>query len=186
MVCDCQSPNSGSLITEFDCFFIDNCLVVLWSEFNNSNIVSEQTDAFQFHRILWIQASNAKINSGNECSSSPKPINKKSESAQCLHFHLRVAILTEYFKYFGTSPTNHPTAIAGGFKLHPTWYVPLSASASDMEIQRLLYQLGQWYRCWVVELGGDNCLLKWFAWSWNKALRIFHNIDNWRCWNMWY
>eukprot|EP00434_Breviolum_minutum_P012692 symbB.v1.2.011190.t1/scaffold714.1/size170141/7 len=30
-----------------------------------------------------------------------------------------------------------------GFKLHPTWYVPLSASASDTEIQRLLFQLGQ-------------------------------------------
>lgn len=31
----------------------------------------------------------------------------------------------------------------GGFKLHPTWYVPLQPDASDDEIQRLLYQLGQ-------------------------------------------
>lgn len=30
-----------------------------------------------------------------------------------------------------------------GFKLHPTWYVPLNPSASDTEIQRLLFQLGQ-------------------------------------------
>ena len=32
--------------------------------------------------------------------------------------------------------------ICGGLSLHPKWYVPLTDSASDDEIQRLLYQLG--------------------------------------------
>ncbi|CAJ1343064.1 unnamed protein product [Effrenium voratum] len=30
-----------------------------------------------------------------------------------------------------------------GLRLHPTWYIPLSTGASDREIQRLLYQIGQ-------------------------------------------
>lgn len=70
---------------------LPGCLMI-WICNSNINSVSEQTAAFQFHWILWIQASNAKIHSANQCSSSPKHIQQKSESPQFFHVHLRVIL----------------------------------------------------------------------------------------------
>ena len=43
--------------------------------------------------------------------------------------------------WLGAVPNLYPKPPAG-LAQHPTWYTPLTNSASDDDIQRLLYQLG--------------------------------------------
>ena len=85
---------------------LPGCLMI-WICNSNINSVSEQTAAFQFHWILWIQASNAKIHSANQCSSSPKHIQQTSESPQFFHVHLRLYLPTIFqmlWHFTNTSP----------------------------------------------------------------------------------
>lgn len=51
VVCDCRSLNSGSLITEFNSLFLDNCLVVLWSEFVTATLTVSQNRLLLFNFI---------------------------------------------------------------------------------------------------------------------------------------